>query len=48
MIQIYTGNGKDKTTTALGLALRAVGHDFKVVMVQLVEINKITFVHFFI
>jgi len=26
MIQVYTGNGKGKTTSALGLALRAAGH----------------------
>lgn len=29
-IQIYTGNGKGKTTTAVGLAARARGHDLKV------------------
>jgi cob(I)alamin adenosyltransferase len=29
-IQIYTGNGKGKTTAAVGLAVRARGHDLKV------------------
>jgi len=28
-IQVYTGNGKGKTTAALGLALRAAGHGMK-------------------
>ena len=32
-IQIYTGNGKGKTTAALGLALRAAGHGKKVAIV---------------
>ncbi len=28
-IQVYTGNGKGKTTAALGLAVRAAGHGLK-------------------
>lgn len=34
MIQIYTGNGKGKTTAALGLTLRACGHGFHVFIAQ--------------
>ncbi len=30
LIQIYTGEGKGKTTAAVGLACRAVGHNLKV------------------
>lgn len=30
LIQVYTGNGKGKTTAALGLAIRALGHGAKV------------------
>lgn len=30
LIHIYTGNGKGKTTTSVGLAVRALSHDFKV------------------
>ena len=33
-IQIYTGDGKGKTTAALGLAMRALGHDWKVLIIQ--------------
>jgi len=34
MIQVYTGNGKGKTTAALGLALRAAGAGFNVYIGQ--------------
>jgi cob(I)alamin adenosyltransferase len=37
MIQVYTGEGKGKTTAALGLAFRAVGHGLKVVMIQFMK-----------
>lgn len=36
-IQIYTGDGKGKTTAALGLGLRAAGRGLKVVMVQFLK-----------
>ncbi len=34
MIQIYTGNGKGKTTAAFGLAMRAKGRNKKVGIIQ--------------
>jgi cob(I)alamin adenosyltransferase len=37
LIQVYTGDGKGKTTCALGLALRAVGQGFKVAMLQFLK-----------
>lgn len=37
MIQVYTGNGKGKTTAALGLALRASGAGFNVYVGQFVK-----------
>jgi cob(I)alamin adenosyltransferase len=37
LIQVYTGDGKGKTTCSLGLALRAVGQGFKVFMVQFLK-----------
>ncbi len=36
-IQIYTGNGKGKTTAALGLALRAAGRGMKTYIVQFMK-----------
>jgi cob(I)alamin adenosyltransferase len=39
MIQVYTGNGKGKTTAALGLAFRAVGYSYKTYIIQFMKGN---------
>jgi cob(I)alamin adenosyltransferase len=36
-IQVYTGDGKGKTTAALGLALRAAGAGLQVYVAQFVK-----------
>jgi len=36
-VQVYTGNGKGKTTAALGLALRAAGAGLRVFIIQLMK-----------
>jgi len=38
-IQVYTGNGKGKTTAALGLALRAAGHGLRTYFGQFLKGN---------
>jgi cob(I)alamin adenosyltransferase len=37
LLMVYTGNGKGKTTAALGLAFRALGHDFPVCLIQFIK-----------
>lgn len=34
---VYTGNGKGKTTAALGIVLRALGYDKKICMIQFIK-----------
>lgn len=42
LVQVYTGDGKGKTTAALGQSIRAIGHGLKVLFVQFVKGNSFT------
>ncbi len=37
LLMVYTGNGKGKTTAALGMSVRAVGYDWKVLIIQFIK-----------
>lgn len=37
LLIVYTGNGKGKTTAAIGMALRAAGHDLPVCFIQFIK-----------
>jgi len=37
LVQVYTGDGKGKTTAAIGLAIRALGRGLKVFIIQFIK-----------
>ena len=39
LLLVYTGNGKGKTTAALGMCLRAVGHGWRICFIQFIKGN---------
>ncbi len=42
LVQVYTGNGKGKTTTAMGLAFRAAGRGLNIIMLQFLKPPRAT------
>ncbi len=37
LLIVYTGNGKGKTTAALGMCVRAVGYDWNICLIQFIK-----------
>lgn len=37
LVEVFTGNGKGKTSAAMGVVLRALGHDFKVCIIYFMK-----------
>ena len=48
LVQVYTGDGKGKTTAALGLAMRAAGQGLKVIFIQFVKGQPDCGEHYFV
>ncbi|WP_242861390.1 cob(I)yrinic acid a,c-diamide adenosyltransferase [Cellulosilyticum ruminicola] len=37
LVEVYYGTGKGKTTASIGLGIRALGNNYKVIMVQFLK-----------
>ena len=37
LVVVYTGDGKGKTTAALGMICRSLGHGYKVALIQFIN-----------
>lgn len=42
MVLLYTGNGKGKSTAAFGQAMRAIGHGWRVCIIQFIKAKETT------
>ncbi|MHC1750051.1 MAG: cob(I)yrinic acid a,c-diamide adenosyltransferase [Cellulosilyticaceae bacterium] len=40
LVHVYCGEGKGKTTSAIGLGIRAIGNNLKVIMIQFLKNNN--------